>query len=183
MSTRKIIVYIATSADGYIARDDDGVDWLNRSYAPSAGDYGMGEFRRSVDTIIYGRKTYEFGVSHGVRFDAATRHYVFTHEPADRAAPNVTFVNEPVDVFANRLRATAGSDIWLMGGGSLIGSFVDVDQVDEFIIHVMPVLIGAGIPLMKPRRRTISLNLRSTKTFPDGVLRLHYAVVRGATQR
>jgi dihydrofolate reductase len=181
MSSRKIIVYIATSADGYIARDDDSVDWLNRAHA--AGDYGMADFRASVDAIVYGRKTYEFGISHGVKFDAATKHYVFTHEPQARAAPNVTFVNERVDVFANRLRAAPGKDIWLMGGGSLIGSFADADQVDEFIIHVIPVLIGAGIPLLKPHRRTLPLTLRSTRQFSDGVVRLHYAMARGATQR
>ena len=132
---------------------------------------------------MYGRKTYEFGVSHGVKFDAKTKHYVFTHEPQSRAAPNVNFVDEPVDVFATRLRAIAGKDIWLMGGGSLIGSFADADQVDEFIIHVIPVLIGAGIPLLKPHRRTLPLMLRSIKQFSDGVVRLHYAMERGATQR
>ena len=60
---RKIVVYIATSADGYIARPDGNVDWLNRPQ--TAGDYGMGAFRRSIDSIVLGRKTYEFGLQHG----------------------------------------------------------------------------------------------------------------------
>jgi len=64
----------------------------------------------------------------------------------------------------------------MMGGGGIISSFLDAGEIDEFIIHVIPVFIGEGIPLIAPRHRTVPLKLLSTKKFPDGVVRLHYKV-------
>ena len=177
MSNRKIIVYIATSADGYIARTDGSVDWLERPR--TAGDYGMKDFFKSIDTILFGRKTFD----QSLKFDrksvkrnlANTRNYVFTHKPP-RSKLNVTFVNEPIKDFANGLRATPGKDIWMMGGGAIIGSFLDAGELDEFIIHVIPTFIGEGIPLIAPRHRSVELSLLSTHAYKDGVVRLHYRV-------
>lgn len=175
---RKIVVYIATSADGFIARPDGSVDWLNRPQ--TAGDDGMGEFRRSIDSIILGRKTYEFGLRHGARFEAQPKHYVFSRNATGLVrAPGMEFVSEEPAAFAKRLRAQPGKNIWMMGGAALIGAFVDQAQIDEFIIHVMPTLIGEGISLLGPGRRETQLNLHSCKHFSDGVLRLHYLVEKG----
>jgi dihydrofolate reductase len=176
---RKVIVYVATSADGFIARSDGSIDWLNRPQ--TAGDYGMGAFRRSIDSIVLGRKTYEFGLQHGARFGTKPKHYVFSRNPTGLVvAPGVEFVSEGPAEFAKRLRAKPGKDIWMMGGAELIGAFIDQGQIDEFIIHVIPTLIGEGIPLMAQQRREIQLRLRSTKSYSDGVVRLHYSVVRNA---
>lgn len=178
---RKIIVYIATSADGFIARADGSVDWLDR---PSPkGNYGMGVFYKSIDTILWGRKTYDTvldfqkkGVP-GSAFDTKVENYVFTRGPLPSAAPaGVQFVNEPVKAFARRLRRKKGKNIWMMGGAGIIASFLDVGEIDEFIIHVIPTLIGEGIPLIAPARRTLPLKLISCTRFSDGVVRLHYAV-------
>jgi riboflavin biosynthesis pyrimidine reductase len=66
----------------------------------------------------------------------------------------------------------------MMGGAELIGAFIDQGQIDEFVIHVIPTLIGEGIPLVAPRHREISLRLRSCKSYSDGVVRLHYSVTK-----
>jgi dihydrofolate reductase len=174
---RKIVVYIATSADGYIARPDGSVDWLNRPRP--VGDYGMAAFFRSVDTILWGRKTYDLSKRIGsgtAGFGPSIKNYVFTHRPPVSAPPGIEFVNEPVRAFAERLCAQSGKTIWMMGGGSLIASFLDAEAIDEFIIHVIPVFIGEGIPLVEPRRRDVSLELCSARRFADGVVRLHYRV-------
>jgi dihydrofolate reductase len=182
---RKIIVYIATSADGYIARSDGAVDWLDRPR--TAGDYGMGKFYRSIDTILWGRKTYELALEFqkqgikGAAFDRKVRNYVFSSLPPQSPPPGVEFVTEPIAAFAERLRSTTGKDIWMMGGAGLIGSFLDEGQIDEFIIHVIPTFIGEGVPLIAPRHRTVPLVLRSSRGFSDGVVRLHYAVERRAS--
>ena len=180
---RKIIVYIATSADGYIARPDGDVEWLNRR--PRILDYGMREFYPTIDTILWGRKTYDWllnyykkrGKTKGL-FDTKLANYVFSRKPPARGAAGVEFVTEPVKVFAHRLRATPGKHIWMMGGGELIASFLDAGEIDEFDMHVIPVLIGQGIPLVAPRRRDVSLRLLSSKKYPDGVVRLRYEVQR-----
>ena len=151
---RKIIVYIATSADGYIARPDGDVEWLNRR--PHTMDYGMGAFYRTIDTILWGRKTYDWllayykkkGRTKGL-FDTKVTNYVFSRTPPRRTAPGAEFVRESVKSFARQLRATPGKHIWMMGGGGLIASFLDAGEIDELDIHVIPVMIGKGIP---PRR-------------------------------
>jgi riboflavin biosynthesis pyrimidine reductase len=84
----------------------------------------------------------------------------------------------PVKAFAQRLRAASGKQIWMMGGGELIASFLDAGEIDEFDIHVIPVFIGDGIPLVAPRHRDVSLRLRSCKKYPDGVVRVRYEVAR-----
>jgi dihydrofolate reductase len=90
----------------------------------------------------------------------------------------VEFVSGPVKRFAKRLRAAPGKDIWMMGGGGLIASFLDAGEIDEFDIHVIPVFIGEGIPLIAPRHRDIPIRLRSTRKYSDGVVRLRYEVPR-----
>ena len=75
-----------------------------------------------------------------------------------------------------KLRARKGKNIWMMGGASIIASFLDAGAIDEFSIHVIPVMIGEGIPLVAPRHRNVLLELISTRSFSDGVVRLNYAV-------
>jgi len=177
---RKVIVYIAVSADGYIARPDGDVEWLNRM--PSTVDYGMRAFYSTIDTILWGRNTYDWALAHSKRkdksdiFDTKLAHYVFSQKPPKTAPPGVEFVREPVKAFATRLRSTPGKHIWMMGGGGLIASFLDEGEIDEFDIHVIPVFIGEGIRLVAPRHRDVPLHLRSTRKYPDGVVRLRYEV-------
>ena len=78
------------------------------------------------------------------------------------------------------LRATPGKHIWMMGGGELIASFLDAGEIDEFDIHVIPTLIGEGIPLVASRHRDVPLRLRSARKYPDGVVRLRYEVSKVA---
>jgi dihydrofolate reductase len=175
---RKIIAYLATSADGYIARPDGGVEWLDRPRPP--GDYGMEKFFRSIDTILLGRKTYDVALrlsgGKGIGSGQRVKNYVFSRRPPKSHTADVEFVREPVARFAKRLRATPGKDVWMMGGGGLIGSFLDAGEIDEFVIHVIPTIIGKGIPLVAPRHRLVPLRLLSSRRFSDGVVRLHYAV-------
>ncbi|PYL54388.1 MAG: dihydrofolate reductase [Verrucomicrobia bacterium] len=179
---RKIIVYIATSADGYIARKDGAVDWLDRPRPK--GNYGMGEFWKSIDTILLGRKTYDFVVQYQKKTKGAAdiyrgpKHYAFSRRPPKKVLPDFEFVKEPIKKFAKRLRSQQGKDIFLMGGAGIIASFLDAGEIDKFIIHVIPTFIGEGIPLIAPSRRNVPLKLISTKKFADGVVRLHYAVGR-----
>lgn len=180
---RKIIAYIATSADGYIARPNRDVEWLNRR--PRTIDYGMRAFYATIDTILWGRKTYEWGLNYykqrGMKsglVDTKLANYVFSRKPPKRENPGVQFVSGPVKAFAERLRATPGKHIWMMGGGELIASFLDAGEIDEFDIHVIPTLIGEGIPLVSPRHRDVPLHLRAARKYADGVVRLRYEVPR-----
>lgn len=177
---RKIIVSIATSADGFIARKDGGIDWLERA----KGTYGLDAFWKSIDTILWGRKTYDLVLKFEKEGKASPdmwsgfKNYAFSRHPPRKIIRGFEFVKEPIKKFATRLRAEKGKNIWMMGGGGLIASFLDEGEIDEFIISVIPVFIGEGIPLIAPRHRTVPLKVLSVRKFPDGVVRLHYAVVK-----
>jgi dihydrofolate reductase len=173
---RKVIVHIATSADGYIARADGDLEWLT-SRPPPQGFYGMNAFMRSVDTKVLGRKTYQVSLRMGAKFDSQSRTIVFSRHPPPADAPSgVEFVNDAIGQFVSRLREHPGKDIWLMGGGEIIAAFLDAQAIDEFVISVAPVFIGDGIPLIARRHRHAALDLSSCERFEDGVVQLHYRV-------
>jgi dihydrofolate reductase len=187
-SQRRIVAHLAVSADGYIARPDGDVEWLNRR--ARSGDYGMRAFYRSIDTILIGRKTYDWSLDYyqrhalkGSPFDRKMKNYVFSRNPPGHPEQGVEFVSEPLESFATKLRTAKGKHIWMMGGGDLIASFLDAGEIDEFDLRVIPAMIGEGIPIVAPRHRDISLKLLHSKKYPDGVVRLHYWVGARARAR
>ena len=173
---RKVIVHIAASADGYIARADGDIEWLTSRPKPK-GFYGIDAFMKTIDTLVMGRFTYEAGLRLGGTFDPRRPTFVFSRgaSPVDVPA-GVEFVNGAIEPFVERLRAQPGKDIWLMGGGDLIASFLDVQAIDEFVVSVVPVFIGDGIPLIARRPRLTQLKLQSVERFDDGLVQLHYEV-------
>ena len=113
----------------------------------------------------------------GAKFDSQGRNIVFSrHPPPADAPPGVEFVNDAIGPFVRRLREQPGKNIWLMGGGEIIASFLDAQSIDEFVISVAPVFIGDGIPLIARRHRHVPLDLYSIDRFEDGVVQLHYRV-------
>jgi len=176
---RKVIVEIATSADGYIARPDGDVSWLDRPQPK--GQYGMSAFVKTIDTILWGRKTYAKGIELGMTaggFDPKIKNYVFSRRRRLSLLDGFDPVKEPIKAFMRRLRRQRGKDIWMMGGAEIIAAFLDAGEIDEFSIHVIPILIGEGIRLMKPQHRSIPLKLLSTRKFSDGVVHLNYQVLK-----
>ena len=128
---RKIIVHIATSADGYIARTDDDLEWLIDRPAPK-GFYGLPAFERTIDTKVLGRQDVRWSLKMGAPFGGKTQDIVFTHRPPlgsqpPRAFEFVTEARRPISSDAAQCR---GRNIWLMGGGGLIASFLDAGAID-----------------------------------------------------
>ncbi|MHB8603739.1 MAG: dihydrofolate reductase family protein [Thermoplasmatota archaeon] len=174
---RKIVYFLAASADGFIARRDGNIDWLE---ATARGEYGAARFFARIDTIVWGRRTFDESAARGgvEPFGAGTRHVVLTRKRRASADPRVEFSREAPAALVRRLRRRRGKDIWIMGGAKLAASFVDAGLVDEIVVHVVPILLGDGIPLLAPSRRDVALELREARRFPDGVVRLRYAVSR-----
>ena len=171
---RRIIVHIGTSADGYIARPDGDLKWLTSRPAPE-GFYGINAFVKTIDTKLLGRKTYEQSLRLGAKFDSKDRYIVFSRHATPADAPSgVEFVDGAIGPFVSRLREQPGKDIWLMGGGEIIASFLDEQAIDEFVISVAPVFIGDGIPLIARRHRHVPLDLQSVERFDNSVVQLRY---------
>jgi dihydrofolate reductase len=173
---RQIIAYLATSADGFIARPDGDVEWLDRPRPK--GDYGMPAFLRSVDTVVMGRVTWEVGQKLGGALVEGKRNIVLSRTLPSFGVPGATVENTSPSKLAEKLRAEKGQSVWLMGGAQVFSQFLDANTLDQIIVHVVPVLIGAGIPLLDTTPRHVELTLRSTRRFADGVVRLSYAVTR-----
>jgi dihydrofolate reductase len=167
---RRFIVYLATSADGFIARPDGAYDFLDRPWPKH--QYGMPAFLKSVDAIVMGRKSYDIG---GAKGWGKKKVYVLSHEA--RKAKDAVFFSDAA-ALARTLRAAKGNNIWLFGGSESIAAFLDAGEVDEIRTFVVPVLIGEGIPLLTPRHRNVPLSLIEAKPFEDGVVMLHYSVTR-----
>ena len=173
---RNVIVNIGTSADGFIARPDGDLEWLTSRPAPK-GFYGMSAFVKSIDTKVLGRNSYEASLRLGAKFEPPTRYIVFSRQPRPADATlGVEFVSEAIGPFMSDLREQPGKDIWVMGGGDLIASFLDERAIDELVITVAPVFIGDGIPMIARRHRQVPLDLLSVNRFENGVVQMHYRV-------
>lgn len=169
---RDIILYIAASLDGYIARSDGAVDWLDKYHD---ADYGYRAFDESVDTVLWGYTTYAQSLSFGEDVFAGKEHYVFTRRHDDDDWGPVTFVREDAGAFVQSLKMKPGKNIWLMGGGKILTTMLQAELVDEMMIFVMPELIGDGIPLFPSPGKEGQWALKNSRSFGNGVVLLHYA--------
>jgi len=171
---REVVLFIATSLDGFIARPDGGIDWLF-----SDADYGYAAFFDSIDTVVMGRKTHELALSFGPPYvNRGKAGYVFSRTRAGSKDENAEFVaGNPKDLIRS-LRTRAGKDIWLVGGAELVRDFLARDLIDEFVISVHPVILGAGIPLFPAPGRELSLKLKNSISFESGLVQLQYETIR-----
>lgn len=169
---RNVILYIAQSLDGYIATDDESLEWLLR--VEGEGDNGYSAFYETVDTIVMGRRTYDWIMREEKgRFPyEGKKCYVFSRS-VQGATEHVEFVSSDVVDFVRSLKTEAGSGIWIVGGGELIAPLVREHVVDAYIITIAPAIIGSGIPLFKPQSAEVNLELKGVRRFGQFV-ELHY---------
>ncbi|MBZ9534976.1 dihydrofolate reductase [Cytobacillus oceanisediminis] len=169
---RKLVLLIATSLDGYIATKDDSLDWLFK--VEGEGDNGISEFYETVDTILMGRKTYDWIITHMTEeFPYKNKEcYVFSRQE-NEDTEDVKFIKEDIIDFTNKLKNEEGKNIWIVGGGDLLHSFIKEKLVDEFIITIAPTIIGEGVPLFKEDEYQLELYLKGTRCFNQFV-ELHY---------
>jgi len=164
---RKVKLFIASSLDRYIAKEDGTVDWL-----PENVDSGYDQFYSSIDTILMGKKTYEQILTFGKYPYKDKSSYVFTRNPNQKKDENVEFSSD-VEEFTKKLISSSGKDIWLVGGGEIISTFLNLKFVDELILSVIPVVLGKGIPLFQNIKEEIKLELIKTTEYPE-LIELRY---------
>lgn len=161
---RKLILYTAVSLDGFIAKEDDSLDWLFK--VEGEGDNGYSDFYETVDTILMGRRTYEqiLALENG-QFPYQNKDcYVFSRsENLDNE--HVKFISGDLIHFTNSLINESGKNIWLVGGGDLLHTFLKEKLIDQLILTITPSIIGTGIPLFKDLSNEIELKLVDIKRF------------------
>ncbi|UNL83332.1 dihydrofolate reductase family protein [Priestia koreensis] len=171
---RNVVLFIASSLDGYIATKDESLDWLYD--VEGEGDNGYSEFYSTVDTVVMGKKTYDWIMNQDFKeFPYENKAcYVFTRSSTENTK-NVTFINEDLTTFADKLKRQDGKNIWIVGGGELLHFFLKENLVDELIITVAPAILGKGIPLFKEGDYQLNLSLKTMRNFNQFV-ELHYEV-------
>ena len=168
---RKIILFIASSLDGYIARENGNIDWLPENTAS-----GYDNFLKSVDTVIMGKTTYDQVLTFGEYPYKDKKSFVFTKNTNQNKDENADFVSD-VEKFVKDDFPNAGENIWLVGGAQIISSFLKHGVVDEIIISVIPVLLGKGIPLFKNIENETKLEFVKTEKYGQ-LVDLHYKVLK-----
>ena len=169
---RTTVLYIATSLDGYIAGPNDELDWLFTDQ-----DYGYGKFFDSIDTIVMGRRSYDISKSLGEWPYVGKTCYVLTHTTGQIDA-NVIFTDEDPVRIVEKLRALEGKSIWIFGGGQIATAVAAAYLIDEYVIAIHPVLLGAGLPLWTGQFSRVDPRLDKIQSFDSGLVMLSYSSVR-----
>src|SRR5215213_8126596 len=173
---RRVRYRVATSLDGFIAGPNGEIDWIVPD--PTADFTSL---YASVDTVLLGRRTYELTLQPGAPpWPDGWRIYVCSRTLDPAQHPGVVVISDNIDTVVTALRAEAGPDIWLFGGGSLFASLLAADLVDDIELAVMPVLLGDGVPLVSPGAPRSRLTLTRSNASPSGIVNLHYEVQHAA---
>jgi dihydrofolate reductase len=169
---RRLRYGVAMSLDGFIAGPNGEYDWM---IADPAIDFEA--MHAQFDTVLMGRRTFEIAWKRAADWPDLGHKWIVvstTLKPAEH--PRVTVIQEEVAEAVAALKAEAGKDIWLFGGGVLFRYLLDAGLVDGIDVSVMPVMLSSGTPLLTPGRRR-KLDLKQSKVLPSGILMLSYAVV------
>jgi dihydrofolate reductase len=180
LTARRIVLDLAVSLDGFIEGPNGEVDWCIMD-----SDMGFINFLNQVDTILYGRKSYDLWgqfTPGNEDSDALKEMWEVVHskdkvvfsrtqKTTDHKA---TFINNNFMEEVNKLKNKPGKDIWLYGGSSIITTFINLGLVDEFRLSVHPVILGEGKPLFIDIKQRLNLKLVDTKPFSSGVVQLRY---------
>jgi dihydrofolate reductase len=171
-SHRKIVLYIATSFDGYIARDNGDIDWLSMVESQNE-DYGYKDFLKSVDTVIMEQRTYDQVLTLGDFPYKDKKCYVIsrTTRPKD---DYVEFFSGDMSELISEIRQKDGLNIWLVGGAQIVKEFLSKNLIDMYIISILPILLGKGIMLFRSDMPEIRLKLCRNIAYPSGLVQLSY---------
>jgi dihydrofolate reductase len=177
---RRIILDLAVTLDGFIEGENGEIDWCIMD-----ADMKFSDFLNRIDTIFYGRKSYDLWGQYNPSHEASDsereiwklvhskKKYVFskTQKQVDH---QVTIINDNIVEKVNEIKNQPGKDIWLYGGSSLITTFINLGLVDEYRLSIHPVILGEGKPLFIDINQKQDLKLVQSKQFTSGVVQLCY---------
>lgn len=174
---RNIIYSLALTLDNKIASPKGSVDWLKDIPNPDKSDYGFPGFMSSVDTTIMGLNTYQVIKNFDVPWPYSDKSsYVFTHKKRNLKDTEVEFITTNTFNFLENLKQQSGKDIWLVGGGDFATSLINRNLVDELYLHIMPLILGDGIPFLLPETKKKQLKLHSSRSYKSGVIEVRYRI-------
>lgn len=178
---KKVILYIATSLDGYIADKNQGVAWLTGDGSDEHNQGTYANFFDTIDTIILGYSTYQqiiIELSPDTWVYSSKKTYVLTHKNIiDKEDvifnEDVIFTNEDINSLINKLKSIDGKNIWICGGASVVNQLHRMKLIDEYAISIIPIILGDGIRLFNKSEFKTKLRLKSTTNY-NGIVDLVY---------
>jgi dihydrofolate reductase len=170
---RKVILYIATSLDGFIAPTNGDMSFLS-VVAQEGEDYGYADFVSMVDTVIMGRITYDWVMTQVKEFSHADKEsYIITHTEKPNVGKTHFYTGDLKDLIV-ALREKNGKNIFIDGGASIVNQLLKERLIDEFYISIIPVLLGSGVRLFQEGQPPQNLQLVRVKHYPKGLVQIHY---------
>jgi dihydrofolate reductase len=170
-------VFIATSLDGFIAREDGSIDWLEPPAGQEMADHGYDRFRADIDVLVMGRATFQTVLSFDVPWPFGTRQVVFLSSapvviPPELSGSVESMDGEPAEILA--ALAARGFSHAYVDGGATIQRFLEGGLIERLIITRIPILLGAGIPLFGPLSRDVRWQHVATRSFEGGLVQSEY---------
>ncbi len=171
---RKTILYIAMTLDGYIADEQDQLTFLDAYHHIKFTNQTYAKLLKRIDTIIMGRKTYDILQTLVEKWPYSDQQtYVLTSTLSKSPVDSITYVNYNIEEFMKNLILSDGKDIWIVGGGKVVQTLLDMNLIDEFHITIIPKLLGGGKPLFRPLNHILDLELEEVIT-DDNLVMLIY---------
>lgn len=169
---REVILYIAMSLDGYIAKTDDNLDFLSIVETPGE-DYGYADFQSSVDAVIWGRKTFEKVLSFGGGIPHKDK-ALYVISRSRKGKEGHAIYRDNVAELIKELQQQKGKNIYCDGGGEIVFELLKDKLIDRLIISVIPHLLGSGIRLFKGGRPEQNVKYKRSISYPSGLVQLWY---------
>ncbi len=174
----KVIVYIAQSVDGYIARKNGDISWL-RPYENQSEDHGYNEFLSDVATLVIGSTTYQQVLTFGEWPYGEKKTYVLTDRNLKKVpGADIEFYSRDLRGLIGHIKSKSDKDIWVVGGAQVVSSFLNEQLVDRLMIFIVPILLAEGIRLFTNIEQETPLTLIASKRFPTGIVLVHYSVTK-----
>src|ERR1700722_18285928 len=170
----KISIYIAMSIDGYIARKDGGLDWLEYGHVGDE-DYGFKKFINGIDALVLGRNTYEV-VSGFAKWPYEGKRVIVLSNTLKSVRKDAELFYGPLTDLASKLHSEGIKHMWV-DGGITVSKFLEAGLVDDITISVIAMALGSGIPLFSTMSREHKCRLLSTQSYPSGLVQLKYQVI------
>ncbi len=170
---RKLILYISCSLDGYIAKPNDDLSFLSM-VEQEGQDYGYADFIKTVDTVIVGRRTYDWVIGQGYEFPHSNKEtYVITRQTRPNKG-TINFYNGDLKSLLTELKNKEGKTIFCDGGSEIANQLLTDKLFDELILSIVPIIVGNGTRLFKEGIPEQELLLKSVNHFEKGLVQLHY---------
>lgn len=172
---RNIVLYIAQSIDGFIAKENGNVDWLTENEETNSQEnaYGYLDFYNSIDTTLMGYNTYKEILNFDIPFPyPEKKNYVFSRKHHKSEDTPVEFVHTDIISFVSKLKQTKGKDIWLIGGSEINKQLLNANLIDQIIITIKTSILGSGIPLFAQNTDVKKFKIATVKTLSDTMVQL-----------